>query len=123
MNTGKKISNRKCLVGIVLILLLALFVSYMGNITGYFMLITALLAFVKLVPACRKRENLWMFFLVALCGIPVNVSLIVKYIFITSLPLGLLLNLLIFLAILSVEEIVMGYITRILWRRQYRLPY
>ena len=93
------------------------------TILEYVLAAAALLFFVKVMPFCRRRENLWMFFLVAVCSIPMNTSLMIRYIQPYRLVLRLLLRSFLYLLLLSVEEIVMGYITRSLWVRQYRLPY
>ncbi|WP_434309853.1 hypothetical protein [Hominifimenecus sp. rT4P-3] len=83
----------------------------------------ALFLIVRVVPICKRRENLWMFLLVAAASVPVNLSAVIDFLqagygggdfFFLSLLRGALLYLMLF----SIEEIVFGYVTRLLWRRQ-----
>ena len=90
---------------------------------GYLLMPVLLLLFVKAMPICRKRENLWMFFLVAVCSVPINLSLIFRYVLIDRTVLRLIIRPTVYFLLLSVEEVLMGYITRTIWVRQYKLPY
>lgn len=92
-------------------------------IVGYLVMPVLLLLFIRLMPICRKRENLWMFFLVAVCSVPINLSLIFRYVLIGRTVLRLIIRPTAFFLLLSVEEVIMGYITRTIWVRQYKLPY
>lgn len=85
--------------------------------------VVVLFLIVKNVPICRRRENLWMFLLVAASSVPVNLSAVINLFqagywggdfFLLSLFRGALLYLVLF----SIEEIVFGYVTRLLWKRQ-----
>ena len=80
---------------------------------------------VATVPACRKRENMWMFVLVALFSFPVNTYLtyiITPVVFETYNKLTTIIYMaLVFFVLFSVEEILFAFITRIIWRKQYRL--
>ena len=89
----------------------------------YVLMAASLFFFVKVIPFCRRRENLWMFFLVAICSIPPNVCLISSHIQIYRKIWCLLFRSTAYLFLLSVEEIIMAFITRRLWKRQYKLPY
>lgn len=77
-----------------------------------------------LVPLFKGRENLWMFATVALSAIPVNVKLILfleKFggvFFPSLLPFALLRGVLYYCILFAVEEIIMGVITRLIWKRQ-----
>ena len=97
--------------------------AMMHTIPVYVLLAASLLFFVKVMPFCRKRENLWMFFLVAVCTVPMNVSIIIGFTGTFRFILRLLFCPLAYLVLLSVEEIIMGCTARRLWHRQYRLPY
>ncbi len=92
------------------------------SVVYYLLFAVSLLCFVKIVPFARSRENLWMFFLVFVFSIPVNVSIV------RTLPIGVLFYdvfrvCLVYVVLITVEEIVMGYITRVLWPRQHKMLY
>lgn len=91
-------------------------------VIGYVLMAAALLLFVKVSPPCRKRENMWMFFLVGICFIPINIILILRYITVKGLIWRLMFRSAAYFLLFSMEEIIMGYITRRLWILQRRLP-
>ena len=77
----------------------------------------------KLTPSCRYYENVWMFVAVAISTIGVNIMLtniMMEYIFFTDsyLVMSALRFYICYIVILSVEEVVMGVITRSIWRDQ-----
>ena len=84
-----------------------------------------LFALVGILPFCRHRQNLWMFLFVGVFSIPVNISL-TKSIALSMLsyetPLCTIINAaLVFFVLFSVEEVAFAAVTRIIWRKQYRL--
>lgn len=84
------------------------------------------LLFVWLVPICKHKENLWMFILLAIGSVPVNILMIYNSIFLglladSSLLLKVLWGVLSYCVVFSIEEIVFGVITRAIWRKQYKL--
>lgn len=87
----------------------------------YVLLPVAILAFVGYMPVCRHRENLWIYFLVFLCGIPVNLSLVHLWFGNAGMIIRLCLSVITYLIMLSLEELVMGFITFRIWRKQYAL--
>lgn len=88
--------------------------------------IPVLFLLVKFLPFCRHRENLWMFTFTAISVIPINCYVIRKMdllvYFNGSMVKCFLWSVLVFFILLAVEEIVLGLITRLIWRRQYKLP-
>ena len=108
-------------MAIGLILCLSIVTSIRNSVIGYIIIPLLLLLFVTIMPVCRKRENLWMFFLVAVCSVPINLSLISRYVFIEGKLMRLILHPIAFFLFLCVEEVIMGYITRTIWKRQYKL--
>lgn len=87
--------------------------------------VVAVFAVVAILPTFRKRESLWIFFLMFLTLTPIDVYAIVKLLssslfedsfLITNILRGGLL----FLIGLSIEELICGLIARLLWRKQYR---
>ena len=78
------------------------------------------------VPAFRRRESIWMFIVVALSSVPLNVYILtllngLGFIFGISAFLGILRCILYYSILFSVEQLIMGVITRIIWKRQYKL--
>lgn len=84
------------------------------------------LIFVSIVPYCKKRESLWMFILVAFTCVPINIFIaedilgmwsvfLVKEIFYYLCLVELVLIL------ASIEELVMGFLVRFLYKKQYNL--
>ncbi|MBE6995354.1 MAG: hypothetical protein E7429_01275 [Ruminococcaceae bacterium] len=87
--------------------------------------IAAVLAAVAILPLCRRRESIWMFFLLFLTATPLNI-VIIKKILSTWLfeDFSLLTNIfqgaLLYLIAISIEELACGFFARLIWRRQYK---
>ncbi len=74
-------------------------------------------------PAAHRRENLWMFFLAFPTMIPINIRLFLifgEYLLPSETALRIVSSILAFCVLISVEEIVLGFITRMIWKRQYK---
>ena len=87
--------------------------------------VVAVFAVVAILPLFRRRESLWVFFLMFLTLTPIDVYAIVKLLcsslFVDSfLITNILRGGILFLIGLSVEELICGLIARLLWRKQYR---
>ena len=88
--------------------------------------VLSLFIIVGIVPLFKRRESLYMFILVGIAGLPINIRLsywLVSEEFISS---GFLIGNILWVALLccvffSVEEIVFGVITRMIWKRQYKI--
>lgn len=105
---------------------LGLAVKFLVDQSWISLLLVAISLFVIVgtVPLFRRRENLYMFIFVAIAGLPINVGLscwlvaegyIVAGFLIGDIVWGMLVCCMLF----SVEEIVFGVITRMIWKRQY----
>lgn len=84
-------------------------------------------ALLRLVPAFKGRESVWMFLLVAISSIPINVCVLIfaneqNYLFDSIFLLGVLRIIIYYSVLFSLEEIAMGVITRLIWKKQYKLP-
>ena len=85
--------------------------------------VVMLFVVIAVVPHFRKRETMWMFIGVAVSMLPVNIYLAVflsEYVAmgeITAVIWGFIL----FYVFFSLEEIAFGFLSRIIWRRQYKL--
>lgn len=89
------------------------------------LMIASMFLFVRIMPKCKYYENLWMFFLTAVASLPINVKiplLILSEHFYNQRPVFKILTItLLFIFLLSVEEVSIGVITRIFWRNQYKI--
>lgn len=90
--------------------------------------ILSLFLLVATVPLFKKRESLYMFLLVAATGFPLNIKLAYwliseSYLGLNSLFGNLCYGALICCVLFSIEEIVFGVMTRLIWRRQYKLKF
>ena len=123
----KMFSNavKTCAVSMLPILL-----SFVGVIRHSTILIiflpVALFIAVALIPYAQKRENIWMFLLVVVSGIPVNFS-VIWWLFRLSvfesnfLLLTVFRGVAMYIMLLSIEELILGIITRMIWRKQYKI--
>lgn len=95
------------------------------SVLWFVLFVLAHFAVLRIVPAFRHFESLGMFVTVALSTIPVNMYLLIALDNLMLFPdsfffVGILRNILCYIMLLSVEEIVMGTITRWIWRKQYK---
>ena len=88
--------------------------------------IAAVFIVVAILPLCRRRESIWVFFILFLTVTPINVTLIIEML--TSWPFEdslILTNILrgglLYLIALSIEELTCGFFARLIWRRQYKV--
>ena len=87
-------------------------------------IIAILIAFFDIIilPMCKNNENAWMFFLTTITVTPINIRLIIHFIgdceSVPEILISVLVGLLAYFVLLSIEEIIMGIITRILFPKQ-----
>ncbi len=93
---------------------------------SYYLIVAAVISLfgiIGIMPVFKRHENLWMFVLSTIVFMPQN--LMIVYYFIREDIYGFIMNelvgFLVFCSLFSVEQIVLGVVTRILWRRQCRL--
>ena len=88
----------------------------------------ALLISVALTPWARKRENICMFLLVAVSGVPVNI-IVIRWLLGLSFfethffVLAFFRSVALYLMLLSMEELVLGVVTRMIWKNQYKISF
>lgn len=80
------------------------------------------------LPYCRRRENLWVFVWTGLCALPINWFILTyfpmwkEYLFDDRNKLLLFISVFEYVLIFTgVEELFMGLICRMLFKRQYKL--
>lgn len=83
---------------------------------------------VTLTPWARKRENILMFLLVAVSGIPVNLILIRWFLGLSIFESPLIIltffrGVVLYIMLLSMEELILGIITRLIWQNQHKISF
>lgn len=77
---------------------------------------------VVILPVCKNNECAYMFFLTAVTVTPINIRLIIHFLGdCESVPerlISVLVGLLAYFMMLSIEEIIMGIVTRFLFPKQ-----
>lgn len=112
--------------------MIPLIVSTIYYFTGksymLFASVISLFLLVAFLPVCEKRENLWMFVFSSVSLLPANIrfSVLISQWAENELYLdSIFIKIIIFLIALHVlfceEQIILGFITRLLWRRQYKV--
>lgn len=107
------------------LLLSVAFVFYQSVLLTVLMIISSFVI-VGTVPIFKKTQNIWMFLIVSVTVIPVNSYMICAIFSLGSLGDYNLFNKILYGAMLycvffSVEEILFGVITRLIWRNQYKI--
>lgn len=111
--------------------MIPLIISILFYFTGKpYMLITSvifLLLLVAFLPVCEKRENLWMFVFSSVSLLPANIRFSVlvshwaeKILYWDSAFMKIIVFLLALHILFCMEQIILGFITRLLWQRQYK---
>ena len=91
------------------------------------LLVIAMFLIVGICPLFKRRENVWMFIIVAISGLPGNIYVSYKivaeeYFTFDNILLDIVLVFVMIFVFLSVEEIVFAVITRLIWKKQYKWP-
>ena len=91
------------------------------------LVVISLFLIVGVCPLFKRRENLWMFILVAIAGLPCNIYFSYKIVFegiftFENIFLDIITFVVMIFIFFSVEEIVFAVITRLIWKKQYKWP-
>lgn len=120
----KKVNRAKLYLGASNMLMISGIAARTRSLFWLVVLIVSILFIVAVVPWCRHHENMWLFVLTAIGSVPINITL-TRYIidmdiFETGFPvLGVLVTSLeIYLLLLGTEEIIIGVLGRMIWKRQ-----
>ncbi len=112
--------------------MIPLFVSTIFYFTGttYILIGSVILLFllVAFLPVCEKRENLWMFVFSSVSLLPANIrfSVLISHwaeeeLCWNSAFMKIILFLIALHILFCMEQIILGFFTRLLWRRQYKV--
>ncbi len=109
-----------CLIPLVLFLICIL----KNSVLCLILAIISPFIIVGAVPTFKKRENLWMFLIVAITGIPVNLLFI--YFLISEFGLDIILynvlyGSLLYFVLFSIEQLLYGIIIRFIYRKQLKM--
>lgn len=120
----KKVNRAKLYLGVSNMLMISGIAARTMSLFWFVVLIVSILFIVAVVPWCRLHENMWLFVLTAIGSVPINITL-TRYIIDmgileTGFPvLGVLVTSLeIYLLLLGIEEIIIGVLGRMIWKRQ-----
>ena len=76
-----------------------------------------------LLPCADRRENLWMFVLSIPTLLPINIRLLLRYrwyLFDYNEFANAILGIVAMSMLLSAEELILQYVTRMIWKKQYQ---
>lgn len=120
----KKVNRAKLYLGVSNMLMISGIAARTMSLFWLLALIVSVLFIVAVIPWCRQHENMWLFVLTAIGSVPINITL-TRYIidmdiFETGFPvLGVLVTSLeVYLLLLGIEEIIIGVLGRMIWKRQ-----
>lgn len=110
-------------VGIPLVISMISVIKQSVLLFGLF--VVAHFVVVRIFPAFKHRESIWMFIMVALSSIPINIYILILLnewgdIFNSWIIVNIFRYAMCYIVLLSMEELIMGVITRLIWRRQYK---
>lgn len=120
----RKVNGAKLYMGVSNMLMISEVAAKTMSLFWSVVWILSVLFIVGVVPGCRQHENMWLFVLTAIGSMPINISLthyIIDFgIFETGFPvLGIVVTSVeIYLLLLGVEEIVIGVLGRMIWKKQ-----
>ncbi len=104
--------------------LLSVFMVIRHSVVMLFICILAHFVILKISPIFKQYENLVMFIIVAFSSIPINIYIFNRLNVIWRLLdsfflIEFLRGALCYVVLLSIEEVVMGILTRVIWRNQH----
>ena len=98
----------------------------LGSVALMAVSVPLLFVTVRILPFCRKRENLFMFVYSAAALVPINVFLLrvcnIRELIGLSPIRVFTFGAIMFIVLFAVEELALGLVTRLIWGRQYALP-
>ena len=112
--------------------MIPLIVSTIYCFTGktYVLIVSVISLFilVAFLPVCEKRENLWMFVFSSVSLFPANIRFSVlisqwaeNELYLDSVFMKTIVFLIALHILFCMEQIILGFFTRLLWRRQYKV--
>lgn len=101
---------------------------FTGKVFVMIVSVISLFILVAFLPVCEKRENLWMFVFSSVSLFPANIRFSVlisqwakNELYLDSVIMKTIVFLIALHILFCMEQIILGFITRLLWRRQYKV--
>lgn len=101
---------------------------FTGKIYVLIFSVISLFILVAFLPVCEKRENLWMFVFSSVSLFPANIrfSVLISQwaengLYLDSVFKKTIVFLIALHILFCIEQIILGFFTRLLWRRQYKV--
>ena len=120
----KLVNNIKLILGLSSVLLLSCVAAKTLSFFWIAMWIIAMMIVVGTVSYCRWYESMWLFVLTAVGSVPINIVLVCNIVDsgIFDSGFALLGNIVtwieVYLLLLAIEEITIGILGRIFWKKQ-----
>lgn len=119
MDNLKKISDLFQCVLISLPLVLSIIAANKASALYSILALALAIIDVVILPVCKKSENTWMFFIIAITVTPINIRIIIHFVSeIENLFFRIVIGLLVYFIMLSIEELIAGIFTRTIWPKQ-----
>ena len=105
--------------------LLSVFTVMRYSLAMLLIYILAHFVILKFLPMFKHCENLGMFLIVAFSSIPINIHIFkvlndMELLFNSFPVINILRGVLYYIVLLSVEEVIMGILTRWIWKKQHK---
>lgn len=121
--------KKKDMLLIFIPLIISLIVAYFHLLIFLPVVVISVFIVVSMLSFTRKRENLWLFLLGTISFLPINLFIaneypVLRIIIFMDTNIGLLnvfAAIEIVMLLTCIEALVMGYMGRMIWRRQYVL--
>lgn len=125
MSYLKYISITLQLSAIILPVALSRYAVHIDSLLLLGIAVITVFGIVAVLPLFKRRESLWVFFVIFLTMIPPNIRVIHEMLYswmfddsmlLTNIIRGYLLYLILF----SLEELICGILARVFWKRQFK---
>lgn len=116
--------NMKNKLAVLSPMIFVIFSMFIDRFLLTVILLIAIYLYISICNLCRKHESLWLFVLVGIVTVPVNIEISIiickyfSYFFGKAFVLNLIYFPLAYSVLLSFEEIFLGIIGRIIWKNQ-----
>lgn len=113
----------KCILLVGIPLIFSVLAVLKNSIFMFLAYIVVHFIIMKFIPVFKSYENIGMFVLVAFSSIPINiyiVKLLLNMILLVEIApfISALKGILYYMVVLSIEEVIMGILTRVIWKNQ-----
>lgn len=108
---------------------MAIIAAYFRNMILIPIIVFIIFGLVAVLPFAHGHENLWLFLICTISSVPLNLFFLIEYPILQMFlhpdtDMGLLWiisTIEAMLIVTGVEEVIVGFFGRLIWRKQYRL--